>query len=298
MQHVAPAGRCEDKYRWVDDLEVAVAPVPSSPEVIGCFRGFTVVALSHPLEYVVNRGIDPRMLEFSARQVVWFPVGKYNAPSLAALAKNVERVWEDTPLLAQSLRGCGRAVLLAVAVILRRRKEPLPPLLSRILNANGCGIETLPQLMVLEAYSAAVRSPSLLHTILGSSSDNPVPEYTIQLALKLAWLVDADPIGEALAGLRGGVLKSIAEILAERFGYSISWIEVHGSRKRGVRVRLIAWIPRFIHPAASKKGSWGSPVKGMREVEELVASYVDVGSELVEVVVEVKKPEEVPFLSH
>ncbi len=233
--------------RWVVKDELAVSPMPRPEDLEMLAEMFpTVYSLATPSEYVLAAGIDPRGLRGLVKNFVWTPVGEYNAPTLPELARAVEEAARPRPVLVHCLRGCGRSPLAAAAWLIRHRSAILAEALTAVREAAGCGLETMPQRSVVEAYWTMLRA-GLGEELLRRDVDDPVPEYVALLARSLSWLRGVAAEEEARRQLlEGGPLRGAAELLARVLGYSLAGVE---SVSRTV-LRLHVWIPRRAHPAA------------------------------------------------
>ncbi len=278
--------------RWVVEGVLAVSPMPAVNELDKLAVYGTVYSLATPAEYAYGAGIDPRSLQAVVRNFVWTPVGEYNAPTLPELARAVERAAEPRPVLVHCLRGCGRSPMAAAAWLIRHRGSRLSDAVATVTQAAGCGPETWPQRSVLEAYSLAAAA-GLLERIRGSDVDDPVPEYSLLLASRLAGPAGRDPLElarQALSDPRSPVAAA-ASTLAEAIGYTLSRVELAKQGDEYI-LRIEAWIPRRAHPANIRR-----PLEPPRGVEERLRAQL---SELVEkdlkIELRVRGPRDVPWL--
>ena len=284
--------------RWIVEGELAVSPMPSPADLEGLQRFPSVYSLATPSEYALGGGLDPRAESAAVENFVWRPTGEYNAPSLPALARDMKRLKEPRPVLVHCFRGCGRSSMAAAAWLMRYKSSSVSEAVSTVSGRGGCGLETLPQLSVLQAYSVALAA-GLEDWVAGSDTGDPFPEYLLLLSYKLSWLLPGEPCPRDTAvrarSDEGHPFNRLARLLSRQLGYSLAGVEARGGKPTGVRVVLTVWIPRGAHPAAVPR-----PVRPPRGLEERVASILAEAGEgglgKVEVEVSVRMPGEPPWL--
>ncbi len=278
------------KPYWIEDSTIAISPMPRPEdleEIANTFR--TVVSLAAPAEFVYGGHVDPRSLQAVAARHVWLLVGEYNAPTLPELAWALGRA-SETPVLVHCLRGCGRSPLFAAAWLLHYRGMRLQEALLRVRERRGCGLETLPQLSVLEAYDLALRA-GLAKQVEGFDRDDARPEYSLLLARRLAWLAGKEAVDMARESLAGGGFWRAADVLARELGYTVAGMSTDKSDGRVV-LRLVVWVTRRAHPASVRQ----PPLVPGPLAEKLSAELSSTLGRDVEAVFAVKKPTEVPWL--
>ncbi|KSW11392.1 hypothetical protein CF15_00560 [Pyrodictium occultum] len=282
------------KPRWVVEGRLAVSPMPRPDdleEVLSKFR--TVVSLASPSEHAFSGGYDPRLLQgMGGVKFVWRPIGEYNAPTLVELSYIIESIEE--PALVHCLRGCGRSSTVAAAwLVAKMGVRPYLAAESEVVRTTGCGLETLPQRSVLEAYSLAVRSGTASELSRSRDIDDPFPEYAALLSLSLSSYLGAEPEELFRSALELDTsLARAARLLADIAGYTVAGMAARKAGKK-VALELTIWVPRRSHPAAIRRipqVDHGKLSKGLASI--LATMGVDV-----EPVVRVRKPEDVPWLS-
>ncbi|GEM_PF-6711018 len=278
------------RTRWIVRDVLAVSPMPRPEDLETIASSFrTVVSLAAPAEFVYGGHLDPRSLQAVVESHVWLVVGEYNAPTLPELAGGVERARRE-PVLVHCLRGCGRSPMFAAAWLTRRGRR-LVEALADVTARAGCGVETLPQMSVLEAYDVTLRA-DLLGIVLEHDRDDPRPEYALLLSRTLSWLAGRGV--EELAKeslLEHSGLWEAAELLANGLGYSVAGLR---SDKLGGHVRLVVtvWVPRRAHPASVRRVL--RPPKGL--AEKLSETLERLLGASIEAVIEAREPEDVPWV--
>ncbi|BEP18530.1 hypothetical protein PYJP_18820 [Pyrofollis japonicus] len=276
------------RIKWVRENRLAVSPMPrrgEEEEIANMFN--TVVSLASPSEHVLSGGYDPRTLRNfnNTIKVIWRPIGEYNAPTLIDTVKIVKELVE--PALVHCFRGCGRSAVIAASWLIDVEELSLPEALTEVSQRIGCGIETAPQLSVVEAYSLAKRA-NIVDKLREYDVDDPVPEYILLLALNLSMISRRDPVKEAIESIQGKTpLSEAASILSKHFEYSVARI---ASRKGMLEISV--WIPRRAHPANARPFK-ESTEKVREEITELISNYI---RERIEVLINVYRPEDVPWV--
>lgn len=274
---------------WVIEGRIAVSPMPRAEDLDALASFPTVVSLAGPAEFVYGGGLDPRHLAAVVRKHIWLIVGEYNAPTLVELVSAVEEA-RDEPVLVHCLRGCGRSPMFAAAWLIRYTGARLMEALGLVAERRGCGVETLPQRSVLEAYDLARRA-GLLGEVMGFDRDDPRPEYALLLSRSVSWLRSLDPVEEArraLAGRSGGIWEA-ASRMADALGYSVAGLRV--DKEGGEPVLYVTvWVTRRAHPAAVKKPA--EVPEGLEgELLELLRPYG-----VARVSLEARGPRDVPWV--
>lgn len=277
------------KLRWIRENRLAVSPMPRLGEeekIASMFN--TVVSLSPPSEHVLSAGYDPRALPRlkPGIRVIWCPIGEYNAPTLVDIVKMLKKFKE--PVLVHCFRGCGRSSVIAAAWLMFVEERSLPETLAEISTRTGCGLETAPQLSVLEAFDTARRASLLERLFEEFDVDDPVPEYVLLLARNISSIAGSDPVGEARRAFsqRSG-LWLVAEKLANSLDYKVSRITL-----RSEALVIQVWIPRRAHPSNVRK----SGERYDELSEELQSMLKKITGKEINVSIEPRDPEDVPWL--
>jgi protein-tyrosine phosphatase len=274
--------------KWIRENRLAVSPMPRRGEEEEIATKFnTVVSLASPSEHVLSGGYDPRTLRNfkNTIKVIWRPIGEYNAPTLIDAIKIVKEL--DEPALVHCFRGCGRSAVIAASWLIDVEGLSLPEALTEVSQRIGCGVETAPQLSVVEAYSLAKRA-NIVDKLKERDVDDPVPEYVLLLALNLSMIARRDPVKEAIESIQNKTpLTEAAVILSKNFDYSVARVS---SRKDVVEISV--WIPRRAHPVNARPFR-GSTEKIRKEITKLISSHV---GKRIEVLINVYRPEDVPWV--
>ncbi len=277
------------KPRWVREGRLAVSPMPRLGEeekIVSMFN--TVISLSPPSEHVLSAGYDPRSLPRlkPGIKVVWRPIGEYNAPTLVELIKILRGLQE--PVLVHCFRGCGRSSVVAAAWLIVVEGFSLPEALVEVSNRTGCGLETAPQLSVVEAVDLARRAGLIDNLYTVFDVDDPVPEYVLLLARRLSPLAQRDPVEEARRAIsEKTLLLEIAQKLSYRLDYKVAKIDA-----RNNELVVLVWVPRRAHPSNVRETS--EPLDDLeRDLGELLSEWL--GREI-RVKIDVKPPSTVPWL--
>ncbi|HIQ23960.1 MAG TPA: hypothetical protein EYH50_02810 [Pyrodictium delaneyi] len=279
------------RVHWVEEGRIAVSPMPRPEDLESIVSTFgTVVSLATPVEHVYSGGYDPRTLEGNIKQLIWRPIGEYNAPTLAELAYIVSKIKE--PALVHCFRGCGRSSTVAAAWLIKKRMKPALVAESEVVAATGCGVETLPQRTVLQAYSLAVRAGVADSLARWHDLDDPVPEYILLLSLELSQYLPAIPEELAIESLEQDTpIREAARVLADVADYTVASISSKGGRG-SIELEITVWVPRRSHPAAMRRAA-------RPDVDRLRNSVSSVLSRLgfhVDVVLNIKNPDQVPWV--
>lgn len=270
---------------------MAVSPMPRPEDVESMLSEFdTIISLATPIEHVYSGGYDPRLVEGSGKRLVWRPIGEYNAPTLAELAYIISKI--DEPALVHCFRGCGRSSTVAAAWLIRRRMKPALVAESEVVTATGCGIETLPQRTVLQAYSLAVRAGVVDSLASRYDLDDPVPEYVLLLSLELSQYLPTTPEELATKSLEQDTpIREAARVLADAAGYTVAGISSKGDSS-SVELEITIWVPRRSHPAAIKRAARLDTARLRNHVSSVLGRL----GLRVDVVLETKNPDQVPWV--
>lgn len=288
MEHI-PSIAPRFRLYWLEKNRIAVSPMPRPDdveEIISMFN--TIVSLATPIEHVYGGGYDPRSLG-STVKLVWRPIGEYNAPTLPELAYIIRRI--DEPALVHCFRGCGRSSVVAAAWLVKRKGVPSIVAESEVITVTGCGIETLPQRAVLQAYSLAIRA-GLEDKLYKLDLDDPRVEYALLFSRELAVYLSRTPEELAIESLMHGTpLYKAASLLASMMGYSVAGIS---SKKMpdGVEIEITVWLPRRSHPAAIRRSVRIDYERVSMDISKALQSL----GLKISVMINVKDPRDVPWV--
>lgn len=280
------------------DNNVAFSGMPAPWQLDDIARSFTaIVSLATPAEHSWE-GYDPRILRSYGLSFFWLSTAMYNAPTLIQLLSGLvwiaRHVEAGGRILVHSYRGCGRAVLAAAAWLIYWHRASLTEAISRASMLLSCSLESMPQKSILASINMLRRIPgsdTLIPQLAGlghsvTEEDEAALDYALVASHQLvaynnSIIAEAEKAARALAGDDEGVLFRATRRVARVLDYRIAGMKAI-LRDKVLRVKIIIWIPRRMHPAYARRLKYHGGDE-LDYLAKVMASLVNAGSWTTEV---------------